>query len=437
LFVPASSLCHEPSPFPGTDRQSACSAGSFAPTRFANLAERKHAAFPNVLNNHSVTVPRIATIAIPKENTVTTHRCRAFLFLTKATLALVALCGCNGAGPAPVTFEDSPAIQPRGYVCYRAAGPIVLDGRIDEAAWRAAPWSEDFGDIEGDRKPKPRYRTRVKMLWDDRGLYLAAELEEPHVWATIIQHDAVIFHDNDFEVFLDPDGDSHLYAELELNARNTTWDLLLPRPYKDGGKAIDAWEITGLKTAVHVQGTLNDPRDTDRGWSVEIFWPWRGLTELNYKAVPPRDGEQWRINFSRVEWKHEVVEGKYRKVKDQREDNWVWSPQGVIDMHRPERWGYVQFSKAAGGTDGFRRDPAEPARYLLHRIYYAQRDYQKARGRWATSLADLGLADLAAESQPPKLETTSTNYEASVAGRSLEGKPRRWHINSEARVWAE
>ena len=94
-------------------------------------------------------------------------------------------------------------------------------------------------------KPKPRFRTRVKMLWDDEALYIAAEMEEPHVWATLTEHDSVIFHDNDFEVFLDPDGDNHLYGELELNALNTTWDLLLTKPYKDGGQAINAWEITG------------------------------------------------------------------------------------------------------------------------------------------------------------------------------------------------
>ena len=70
----------------------------------------------------------------------------------------------------------------------------------------------------------------MKMLWDDEALYIAAEIEEPHVWATITEHDAVIFQDPDFEVFLDPDGDNHNYAELELNAKNTTWDLLLTKP---------------------------------------------------------------------------------------------------------------------------------------------------------------------------------------------------------------
>src|SRR2546421_339538 len=80
--------------------------------------------------------------------------------------------------------------------------------------------------------------------------FVAAELDEPHVCATLTEHASVIVHDNDFEVVLDPDGDNHLYAELELNAHNTAWDLLLTKPYKDGGKAVNAWEITGLKTAV-------------------------------------------------------------------------------------------------------------------------------------------------------------------------------------------
>jgi hypothetical protein len=341
-------------------------------------------------------------------------------------------------GQSGVTFTDYPAIVPRGYVCYRATGPLTIDGRLDEPAWQAAPWSEDFVDIEGDKKPRPRHRTRMKMLWDDQYLYIAAHLEEPHVWATLTEHDSVIFQDNDFEVFVDPDGDSHLYAELEINALNTTWDLLLPRPYKDGGKAIDAWEIPGLRTAVHIDGTLNDPRDVDRGWSVEIAWPWKSLKELTAVPVPPRDGDRWRINFSRVEWQHEIVKGRYCKVEGRPEDNWVWSPQGVIDMHRPERWGYLQFSTAAPDTAALQSDPAEGARWLLHRIYYAQRDYHKARGVWASSLAELGLTNQTAVGQNSiQLETTSTGFTASVQLQQAGGPSRRWHIREDARVWAD
>jgi hypothetical protein len=335
-----------------------------------------------------------------------------------------------------VEEEPLPYAHPRGYVCHRAADPITIDGKLDEAAWDAVPWSEPFVDIEGAAGPVPRFQTRVKMLWDDECLYVAAELEEPHVWATLKQHDSVIFQDNDFEVFLDPDGDSHHYAELELNALNTTWDLLLSQPYKDDGLAINAWEITGLKSAVHVNGTLNDPSDNDRGWTVEIAWPWEGLKEIAGCPVPPRDGDQWRINFSRVEWDTDIIDGKYRKIEKRPEHNWVWSPQGVIDMHRPETWGYVQFSAAPVGTAAFRPDPAGPAKALLHQIYYKQRDYRKEHGRWAKTPAELGLDKLRHPDVvgPPRLETAESLFEASVEAR----EPRqRWHIRSDARVWAD
>jgi hypothetical protein len=239
------------------------------------------------------------------------------------------------------------SIKPKEYVCYRTAGKVVIDGKLDEASWRNAPATDEFIDIEGDVKPRPRFATRAKMLWDNQYFYIGAEMEEPHVWATLTKRDSVIFHDNDFEVFIDPNGDRDEYYELEINALNTVWDLFLPKPYRDGGKAQNSWDIVGLKTAVKVTGTLNDLTDNDTGWSVEMAIPWKALGEYAHKAAPPADGDQWRINFSRVEWQHEIVDGKYRKVANTKEDNWVWSAQGVIDMHRPEMWGYVRFSTVA------------------------------------------------------------------------------------------
>jgi hypothetical protein len=223
--------------------------------------------------------------------------------------------------------------------------PIVIDGRINERSWRRAPWTKPFVDIEGEAKPRPRFRTRVKMLWDDDYLYVAAELKEPHVWATLTEHDAVIFQDNDFEVFLNPSGDGRNYFEFEINALNTGWDLFLSKPYKQGGKADNSWEIPGLRTAVHVDGTLNDPRDRDPGWTVELAIPWTAYAS-RAAVQRPSNGDVWRMNFSRVEWPVEVLGGRYSKAKGAKENNWVWSPQGVIDMHVPEHWGFVHFSSA-------------------------------------------------------------------------------------------
>jgi hypothetical protein len=348
--------------------------------------------------------------------------------------------------PDPAPKEGAPARRPavqapakvrqRGYICYRAPSPVTIDGRLDDPAWRAAPWTEDFVDITGDRQLPPRFRTRAKMLWDDRYFYIAAELQEPHVWGTLTRHDSVIFRDNDFEVFIDPDGDNHNYAELEINALNTTWDLLLPKPYRDGGQAMNEWEISGLRTAVHVDGTLNDPRDTDRGWTVEIAIPWKALGPLTKVPAPPRDGDQWRVNFSRVEWRHRVVGGRYQKVKGRAEDNWVWSPQGVVDMHRPEQWGYVQFSTAAPGKAAFRPDPAGPARRLLHRIYYAQCAFNEEHNRYARTFKELGFAPRPVEGLAglPRLEGDGQRYQATVDVR-YPGGPRRWRIREDSRVW--
>jgi hypothetical protein len=339
----------------------------------------------------------------------------------------------------PSAKSVTPYRPPRGYVCYRAREPIKIDGILDEPSWRAVPWTEDFVDIQGNAKPKPRYRTRAKMLWDSDYLYIAAELEEPHVWATVTRHDAVIFQDNDFEIFIDPNGDSHEYYEVEINALGTEWDLLLPRPYKDGGKAINSWEIPGLKKAVHVEGTLNDPTDTDNGWTVEIAFPWKVLGELAHGPAPPQDGDQWRVNFSRVEWQHAVAGGKYHKVPGVKEDNWVWSPQGVIDMHRPETWGYVQFSTARPGSAQFNPDPTGPARHLLHVVYYAQRVFREKNHRWAKTTAELGLGDLSDPSLagPIRIETTRDLYQASVDVRLANGTARGLHIRQDALIWAD
>jgi hypothetical protein len=62
------------------------------------------------------------------------------------------------------------------------------------------------------------------------------------------------------------------------------------------------WDFPGLKAAVRVDGTLNDDSDVDRGWTVELAFPWAGMqTPAQDRALPPRDGDIWRMDFSRFE----------------------------------------------------------------------------------------------------------------------------------------
>lgn len=153
-------------------------------------------------------------------------------------LLLVAAGAAGAAGSAPFcAFED--ALFPPHYVTYKAApGSIKIDGKLDEQAWEEVSWTTPNRDICG---PSPcthgpaRYETRQKVRWDDEFLYIAAFLEEPQVWANNTEHDSVIFADNDYEVFINPDGSTHNYKEFEMNARAAWWDLALIAPYENGG----------------------------------------------------------------------------------------------------------------------------------------------------------------------------------------------------------
>lgn len=344
-------------------------------------------------------------------------------FRSKITLTLAILFLLNiSAGFAQSLFAGKEDLlsAPRQYiVSFNPAAP-VMDGKLDDAVWQKAEWTEYFKDIEGDKLPAPTWNTRVKMSWNDKGLYIAAELIEPNVWAYLKNHDEIVFHDNDFEVFIDPDNDTHRYYEIEVNARNTIFDLFMPKPYRNGSGALMVYDVPGLKSAVHVQGTLNQPKDTDKSWTVEMFVPFAALS-FAIEPKAPVDGDFWRINFSRVEWKTDIKDGMYIKKKGSKgrnlpENNWVWSPQGVINMHFPERWGYLHFSKRAGGEPAkkYTIPYSEFQKKYLWLVYYRQKDYFEKNKKYASSLKDLGINDtmVMVENKQNKLwmEVTSRQF---------------------------
>ena len=289
------------------------------------------------------------------------------------------------------------AFAPQVYACQRANGKLLgasdaapLNGDLNKPFWADAPWTAEFAEIEGGDKPVPRFRTRAKLLWNDEALYIGAELEGDEIWAHVTERDDVIFQDNDFEVFIDPDGDTHAYAEFEMNARNTVWDLLLTKPYRDGGLPINSFDIKGLRTAVKIDGALNHPEGANRCWSCEIVMPWQSLAEcLGQGSGAPAVGSFWRMNFSRVQWKVDAVDGQWVKRADPAtgkplpEDNWVWSPQGIVNMHYPELWGYVFF---CDGPTEVVMPADERLKWELRKLYYAEHRHFDETGRFTAAL---------------------------------------------------
>ena len=215
------------------------------------------------------------------------------------------------------------------YNAYFTENKIKIDGKLDDKAWKSVGYITDFFDIRGKDYPAPAKKTSVKFLYDNDNLYVGAVLKENDIRANLTKRDDIVWKDNDFEIFLDPFGDGKLYYELEVNALGTVMDLIMEKPYKDGGSFLLSWDIKGLELKVACNGSLNDASDKDEEWSVEMAIPFDAL-KRDFKD--PRDNKIWRLNLSRVQW-----------MRPDKEENWVLSPTGAVDIHRPEKWAYLRF----------------------------------------------------------------------------------------------
>lgn len=362
------------------------------------------------------------------------------LLLSVVALSQVSLSAFPALKDKEIMYKTPEPLNPPTYICYKAPSKITIDGKLSKSEWDAIPWTSDFVDIEGDKQPLPYLQTRAKMTYDQDGMYFAVLMEEPHVWATIKEHDAVIYHDNDFEIFLNPSGDTHNYLEYEINAYGTDWDLFLNKPYRDPGNIVlNNWEFAGMKKAVYVDGTLNNPKDKDKSWSVEVFIPWKSIYQVMRGKEKPQDGDQLRINFSRVQWPTKIENNKYVKVPKQGQDkiaeyNWVWAPTGVINIHLPEYWGYVQLSnKVAGkGEDVFKANPDEEYKWILRQLYYRQQEYKSVNGEYASKVSSLKPEEVCKPevAKRIKLYTTPGYYEL-----TLSAPNKLWHIRHDGLVW--
>jgi len=275
--------------------------------------------------------------------------------------------------PRPVWPFPRPRESIARYTAQRVDAPPTIDGRLDEPCWRNAVRSPRFHDLV--HATPGRFDTRAAVLWDDEHLYVGYWIEEPNVEAHHTQRDALIYEDNDVELFI---AGRDAYYELEVNARGTIYEVFFvweeayerggfsQRPEfvreADGVRPFDGvdfrhprgrrigywnWDLPGLRWAVHVDGTLNDVTDVDRGWTVEIAVPWRSLAPLaqaDGRALPPRDGDVWAMDFSRF--------NTHKAPSPARDSGgWAWSPHGVWDSHVPELFTQVTFSDKSGLTN--------------------------------------------------------------------------------------
>ena len=268
-----------------------------------------------------------------------------------------------------------PQEELKHYTSYRTNGPIEIDGCLDEPSWEIVAKSPRFEDLEIPGRPG-LFDTRAAILWDDIYLYIGFWIEEPDIRATLTERDSMICLENDVEVFI---AGKDAYCEFELHALGTimerfyAWqDTYIEAGYSEipefdlvDAKILDTlggpwsghrhprgcrwcfrgWDMPGLKWAVHLDGTINDNADIDRGWSAEIAFPWQGLKYLaDGRSLPPREGDLWRMDLSRFQW---MENGGFKTCP-----GWAWNSHGVYDSHIPDMFTYIHFSEKTVGTEG-------------------------------------------------------------------------------------
>lgn len=181
----------------------------------------------------------------------------------------------EGARPAPHT----PNIRPTLAVT-RAAGPIEIDGRLDDAGWVGAARATNFSEFNPRNLGAPSVDTEAWVTYDDRHLYVAiiARDDPGAIRSSLTDHDR-IGPDDYAGVILDTYGDASWAYFLFANPRGIQFDARFAEGQGEDSRVDLIWHSRG--------------RITEDGYVVEIAVPFSSL------RFPPKEAQDWRISFWR------------------------------------------------------------------------------------------------------------------------------------------
>lgn len=248
----------------------------------------------------------------------------------------------------------APTAEPRKrYLARLVTKAPKLDGKLDDAAWAAAPSTGPFVNTLTGGPVAPAMKTEAKLLWDKKNLYVAFDNTDDDVWTDLTKRDDKLWTEEADELMIDADGNGRTYIELQVAPNGNIFDTYLPtvRRYED---TVDpklkpfSWN-SKMTAKVHVDGTLNKRDDQDKGWTVELALPLedvKGMDTNSAVRLPPEPGDVWRINMYRMD----LPKGRPQQAAG-------WSPPLVGDFHALGRFGELVFADA----DGQVPPPAPPA----------------------------------------------------------------------------
>ncbi len=208
----------------------------------------------------------------------------------------------------------------------RRTEDFVVNGRGDASAWKKTAWEPlNLRASDGHK-----YKTRVKMLYSETGLYVLMEAEDRKVTATMKEDFLDLWNEDVFEFFLWPDERYPVYFEYEISPLGFELPILIPN---FGGDFLGwrPWHYDGERKTQTATTTVGGPKRSGArisGWKAEVYVPYDLLKPL--QNVPPQPGTRWRANFYRVDY------------DDDESTSWDWARVGG-SFHEFEKFGTLIF----------------------------------------------------------------------------------------------
>ncbi len=237
----------------------------------------------------------------------------------------------DNSQPRGRSKADAARLREEVYLVARARTPVVADGRLDEPVWLEAPLAPFLVPMT---LAPPVSATEARMAYDETHLYLAFRCADLDIFATHTERDARLWEEDVVEAFFLTGRTGDPYYEFEFSPRGTIYDALIGRRGAAGtDRRWARWDCEGLRVAARIEGTLNDWRDRDVGYTVEAAIPFASLPTLGGRA--PRSGDVWLFNLARYDYSVYLERGVELSAS---------SPLGAVNFHRYEDWRPMRFA---------------------------------------------------------------------------------------------
>ena len=198
--------------------------------------------------------------------------------------AVACACACIVAAPrvlGAAPQQSAAEAAAKSAVVTAITEEIVIDGLLDEPAWRSAPTIGDLTQRQPQTGEPPTERTDVTLLQDGDYLYIGVmchDSEPQRVIGTQMARDAGLNSDDRIEIVLDTFRDQRSAFYFATNPAGALVDGLVFA----NGQSNNDWDANWIVRT----------RRSDQGWSAEFAIPFKSLSFPAGRTV-------WGFNLAR------------------------------------------------------------------------------------------------------------------------------------------